>query len=107
MLGEHPEVSALGVAERARRRGVGTALMGAAAGVAREQGAGLVGLAVEPDNEAATTLYRRLGWQSDTDLAPIDEWSWVDERGVEHEERDRCQYWSLALSGDRHAGRGR
>ena len=104
-LGDHPEVSVLGVAERARRRGVGTALMGAAAGVAQEQGARLVGLAAEPGNEAASTLCRRLGWRSDPDLAPVDEWSWVDERGVEHEERDQCRYWSLPLSGERRGAR--
>ncbi len=96
-LGAHPEVSALGVAERARRRGVGTALMGAAAGFAQARGASVVGLAVEPDNEAATTLYRRLGWVRHPTLAPVDDWSWVDERGVEHEEHDRCRYWTLDL----------
>lgn len=96
-LGEHPEVNALGVADRALRRGVGTALMGAAAGVAHGRGATRVGLAVEPDNEAAIALYRRLGWQRHPDLVPVDEWSWVDERGVEHLERDRCGYWTLTL----------
>ncbi len=98
-LGALPEVNALGVAERVRRRGVGTALMGAAAGVAQAQGARVLGLAVEPDNEAATTLYRRLGWARHASLAPVDEWSWVDERGVEHAEADRCRYWTLDLPG--------
>jgi len=96
-LGDLPEVSALGVAERTRRRGVGTALMGAAAGVAQEQGARRLGLAVEADNEAATTLYRRLGWVRQPDIAVVDEWAWTDERGVEHEERDACDYWLLDL----------
>lgn len=96
-LGDQLEVNALGVAERARRRGVGTALMGAVAGVAQEQGARLLGLAVEPENEAATTLYRRLGWVRHPSLAPVDLWSWVDEKGIEHEEHDACRYWTLDL----------
>lgn len=100
-LGRHMEVNALGVAEHARRRGVGTALMGAAAGVAQEEGARLLGLAVEPDNDAAVTLYRRLGWLCRPGLEPVDEWSWTDESGVEHEERDRCGYWTLTLPGAR------
>jgi len=96
-VGHHPEVNALGVAERSRRRGVGTALMGAAAAVAQQQGAHLLGLALEPGNEAATTLYRRLGWVRHPSLAPVDVWSWVDERGIEHDEADRCRYWTLDL----------
>lgn len=101
MIGTHPEVHALGVAERVRRRGVGTALMGAAAGVAQEQGGRTLGLAVAPDNHEAIPLFRRLGWASRPGLAPVDEWSWVDQRGAEHQERDRCRYWTLDLPGDR------
>ncbi len=47
-LGADPEVRSLRVAEHARRHGVGTALMGAVAGIAQEQGAKLIGLALEP-----------------------------------------------------------
>lgn len=96
-LGRHPEVEALGVVEHARRRGVGTALMGAAAGVAQEQGARMLGLAVEADNDAAVTLSRRLGWLCRPGLAPVVAWSWTDRAGVEREERDRCEYWTLSL----------
>lgn len=98
-LGDHPEVIALGVAEGARRRGVATALMGAAAGVAQAQGARTLGLAAAPDNHAAIPLFRTLGWVSRPGLAPVHEWAWVDQRGVEHEERDRCRYWTLDLPG--------
>jgi ribosomal protein S18 acetylase RimI-like enzyme len=98
-LGVHPEVSGLGVAPGAMRRGVGTALVGAAAGVAHDSGAALVGLAVEPDNEAATGLCHRLGWRSRPGLDPVDEWSWVDEQGVAHVEHDPCGYWTLSLRG--------
>lgn len=100
-LGTHPELNALGVAEPALRRGVGTALVGAAAGVAQGGGAELLGLAVEPDNAAAVGLYRRLGFTIRPGLAPVDEWSWRDERGVEHVERDRCDYWTLRLGATR------
>lgn len=96
-LGDHPEVSALGVAEHARRRGVGTALVGAAAGIAQTQSERLLGLAVEPHNEAAATLCRRLGWAPHPTLTPVDEWFWVDEKGIEHAERDACRYWTLDL----------
>lgn len=96
-VGDHAEVHGLGVADRVRRRGVATALMGAAAGVAQQQGAALVGLAVEPGNEAAGTLCRRLGWARHPSLEVVDRWSWVDERGHEHTEADACRYWTLEL----------
>lgn len=96
-LGSHPEVQALEVAGGFVRRGVATALMGAAAGVAQARGDALVGLAVEPDDDAAVTLVRRLGWSITPGLTPVHEWTWTDERGVEHEEHDRCDYWTLAL----------
>lgn len=96
-LGEHPEVRSLRVAEHARRHGVGTALMGAVAGFAQEQGAQLIGLALEPDNDAAVTLCRRLGWLRRTGLDPVDEWSWVDATGAERHEQDACGYWTQTL----------
>lgn len=103
-LGEHPELHALGVAEWARHRGVATALMGAAAGFAQEQGARSAGLALDPANDVAASLYRRLGWLPRPGLAPVEEWSWVDEQGVEHLEQDRCGYWTIALAGARQGG---
>ncbi|WP_139983163.1 GNAT family N-acetyltransferase [Nocardioides litoris] len=99
-LGEHPEVDSLAVAERARRRGVGTALLGAAAGRAQQAGATTLGLAVEPDDQVVT-LVRRLGWSLRPGLAPVVDWTWTDHRGVEHEERDRLGYWTLDLPGAR------
>ncbi len=96
-LGSHPEVTGLAVADHALRRGVGTTLVGAAAGVAREQGARLIGLAVVLDNDAAVTLCLRLGWALRAGLSPIDEWIWTDERGRERLETDVCRYWTLTL----------
>jgi GNAT superfamily N-acetyltransferase len=95
--GRQREAHALGVAERVRRRGVATALLGAAAGVAQQQGAGWLGLAVPVDDDAAATLCRRLGWTRDPALQVVDEWSWIDERGHAHLEREACTYWTLEL----------
>ncbi|WP_323791619.1 GNAT family N-acetyltransferase [Nocardioides sp.] len=97
VLGPHAEVTALGVADRARHRGVGTALMGAAAGVAQQQGGRTLGLALAAPDEELATLCRRLGWARHPSLAPLVESTWLDERGVEHEERDECRYWTLDL----------
>lgn len=96
-LGPHPEVTALGVADRARHRGVGTALLGASAGVAQQQGARLLGLALPPADEAIATLCRRLGWVRHASVAAVVESTWLDERGGQHEERDECRYWTLDL----------
>ena len=103
-LGPHPEVTALGVADRARHRGVGTALLGAAAGVAQQQGGRLLGLALPPTDEAVATLCRRLGWVRHPSLTAVVETTWVDERGTEHEERDECRYWTLDLPRGEAAG---
>ena len=51
------------VDERARRRGVGEALMAAAIRLADESGARHVNLTSRPEREAANRLYRRLGFE--------------------------------------------
>lgn len=53
---------ALEVAPQARRRGTGRALMGMAAGWAREAGASLLALAVTRANAPARALYEQLGF---------------------------------------------
>lgn len=93
-LGSFPEVNALGVAAAYRRRGVGRSLMLAALDVAATMGGSRLGLAVELANTPAVTLYRSLGFRRHSDVAPIDVWSWTDEGGVEHVERDACTYWT-------------
>ena len=55
-------VDALVVAEGARRRGIGRALMDAAAAWARQRGATRVVLTVWAGNEAARAFYRSLGY---------------------------------------------
>ncbi|MBS41945.1 MAG: hypothetical protein CMH83_01965 [Nocardioides sp.] len=97
-LGEHPEAQHLEVAEAVRRRGVGVAVLDAATALAREQGAGLVGLAVEPDNAAGATLSRRRGWLRRPGLTPEREWTWTGPDGQERVERDRYDYWTRALA---------
>jgi ribosomal protein S18 acetylase RimI-like enzyme len=51
------------VDERARRHGVGAALMDAAIGLAEESGARSVNLTSRPAREAANRLYERLGFE--------------------------------------------
>jgi GNAT superfamily N-acetyltransferase len=94
-LGSFPEVNALGVAESWRGRGVGRALMTAAAEVAGELGAGRLGLACERENEPAVRLYRSMGFEPRPGLDVVDVWTWLDDEGGEHEERDLCAYWVL------------
>jgi ribosomal protein S18 acetylase RimI-like enzyme len=96
-LGAFPEVNALGVATAYRRRGVARALMEAAAGTAVSMGGTRLGLAVEPDNEPAVGLYRALGFRRHPTVDPVDEWTWIDESGIKHVERDSCTYWSRGL----------
>ena len=57
------EVLTLGVAPRARRSGVGLALMEAALTVARQRAAAAAFLEVDVANAAAVALYERLGFQ--------------------------------------------
>lgn len=100
-LGRFPELNALGVAAAYRRRGVARDLIEAAAGVAASMGSDRLGLAVEPDNQPAVALYRGLGFEHHLGIDPVDEWTWIDEEGREHRERDVCGYWSRAVAGDR------
>jgi GNAT superfamily N-acetyltransferase len=53
------------VAAHARRRGVATALLEAAANRARELGAASLSLSTALDNAPAQALYESLGWQRD------------------------------------------
>jgi ribosomal protein S18 acetylase RimI-like enzyme len=97
-LGRLPEVNGLGVADAYRRKGVARALMAEAVKIASGQGCDRLGLAVEPDNEPAVRLYEALGFER-RNLEVVDVWAWLDEDGHEHEERDPCVYWTLAVGG--------
>lgn len=54
------------VAPEARRRGVGTALLRAAAQYGRRVGAVKLALSTELSNTTAQSLYERMGWKRDT-----------------------------------------
>jgi GNAT superfamily N-acetyltransferase len=54
------------VAPEARGKGVGTALLSAAADYGREQGAVRLGLSTEVTNTTAQSVYERAGWKRDT-----------------------------------------
>jgi ribosomal-protein-alanine N-acetyltransferase len=58
-------VLSVGVAPRARRRGIATRLMRAADAISRERGATMIRLEVSTRNFAAIELYRRLGYRTD------------------------------------------
>ncbi len=62
MAGGEVEVLTVGVAPRARRRGVALALMLAALEVARQAGTASAFLEVAVDNDAAIDLYARMGF---------------------------------------------
>jgi ribosomal protein S18 acetylase RimI-like enzyme len=53
------------VSEHARRKGVASKLMSAAAGYAKSLGAVRLMLSTATDNEAAQALYRSTGWKRD------------------------------------------
>jgi ribosomal-protein-alanine N-acetyltransferase len=62
-IGGEAEILTLAVAPWARRKGVGAALVDAAAGQAAVLGAGALFLEVAADNEAARAVYRRTGFE--------------------------------------------
>ena len=61
--GGEAEILTLAVAPAARRRGIGSALISAACRQAQEMGADTMFLEVSRSNEAAITLYTRLGFR--------------------------------------------
>ena len=95
--GPFPEVNGLGVMEAQRRRGVGRALMQAALREAESMGGDRLGLAVEADNRPAIGLYEALGFARQPTVEVVDVWHWIDDDGVEHEERDPCTYWARSV----------
>ena len=62
VLFEEAEILTLAVAPGARRRGIGSALVAAAAGLARQRGAQTLMLEVGEDNPAAIALYEAGGF---------------------------------------------
>jgi ribosomal-protein-alanine N-acetyltransferase len=62
-IGGEGEILTLAVSPRARRRGIGAALVEAAAAAAAGRGAGALFLEVAADNAAAIALYRKAGFR--------------------------------------------
>src|SRR3989449_9066139 len=58
-------VLSIGVAPKARRRGIATRMMQAAEAIGRERGVSTIRLEVSTRNLAAIELYRRLGYRTD------------------------------------------
>ena len=77
-----PEITHLHVAEDARRRGIGTALIRAAEERSRAAGYQRIGICVADDNLRVAWLYERLGYR-DTGLRYESRYHYPDENGVE------------------------
>jgi hypothetical protein len=85
-----PEVNGVEVATQRRGRGIGRALIGAAARTALEHGHRQISLGVEPDNERALQLYERLGFTRS--MPYVDRYSIVSEDGHRQDVADACVF---------------
>lgn len=89
-----PEVNALHA--YVEGKGVGTALMVAAEGLARQWGYDVIGLAVEPGNARARRLYERLGYAEKAKV--VDEWTeQADDGTILVAHADSCLYLTKRL----------
>lgn len=97
VLGSIPEINALETFTQGQ--GIGTELIFAAEGVAREAGATALGIAVELENDGALRLYERLGY-SDWGRGHVEDvWFEHDEHGEPtREHHDPCSYLTKTLS---------
>lgn len=94
----HPaaaEINALAASPRGQ--GIGTALIRTAERCADGRGHSAIGLAVEPDNPAATRLYQRLGYSPWGQGQVIDEWTERRSDGTDVIHRDTCEYLTKLL----------
>lgn len=79
------EVNHLQVREQARGRGTGTAILASAEQRARDEGAVQIAVSVDPANNGASRLYRRLGYRP-TGVVDVCSYRWCDDRGRWHDE---------------------
>ncbi len=87
-----PDLEDLLVAPAHRRRGIGSALLAAAEGLARQAGYARIGLDVGVGNGLARALYDRLGYGG-SGLGEFQEGgSYVDDKGQEQSWEDTCIY---------------
>lgn len=80
----------LHVRDTHRGQGVGTALLREAELVVSRRGGTAMALAVGVDNADAARLYLRLGYQQ-TGVLDTVEYTWVDEDGGQHDERETSE----------------
>jgi putative acetyltransferase len=85
-----PEIAHLHVAEEARGRGAGTALVSRAEDLVRARGHDRCALGVAEENTAAARLYSRLGYR-DVGAVDVVSYTWVDETGAAHPTTETCR----------------
>lgn len=88
--GDAPALIHLHVRDTHRGRGIGTALLREAELVVSRRGGTALALAVGVDNDNAARLYLRLGYQQ-TGVLDTVEYTWVDEDGGQHDERETSE----------------
>lgn len=86
-----PEIGGLDVfPAELRSRGIGTALIRAAEGLAGERGPTVVGIGVGKDNPRAAALYDRLGYRPLVDY--VDRYAYEEHDGTTRECVDACAF---------------
>ncbi len=94
-----PVLEALGVTERCRNRGIGTALMQAAEGMAAGRGHSRLVLSVGVENHGARRLYARRGYRELALERQYLSWTFTDAGGVERTEGEWVTWFERELPG--------
>jgi GNAT superfamily N-acetyltransferase len=95
-----PEIGGLDVfPAELRSRGIGTALIRAAEGLAVERGLTVVGIGVGRDNLRAAALYARLGYRALVDY--LDRYAYEEHDGTTRECVDACTFLTKELQVER------
>lgn len=93
-----PELAHVHVAEHARGRGAGSALLAHAEAVVRGRGHRACVVGVSDDNDGAIRLYQRRGYR-DTAAGDTVDYTWVAPDGAEHAVREDCLLLLKRLDG--------
>lgn len=92
LLPDCPEISNFDVVESLQSRGIGTRMLDAMETLAIERDLPRLGLGVEVTNERASALYARRGYRPAGPPVYLDRWSYVDAKGVTHDQADPCTF---------------
>ncbi|WP_026249124.1 GNAT family N-acetyltransferase [Streptomyces sp. LaPpAH-108] len=92
-----PEIGGVAVRPEERSRGIGSGLIRACEGLARERGIAVVGIGVAKDNPRAAALYARLGYRPLVEYA--DRYAYVGEDGRTQECVDMCTFLTRRVGG--------